>query len=284
MDTPRILILLTLILLSPSAFASVNPKTDDAQSGDTAKTFELTTIAVVRDAPQGHIVDVWDPETRFTSNVADGEWVRITGYFPNDEWQPYPRPLWIDRNYIQNFTPKKPAPKRSNRPDGIVRYIEIDKNSFELRVIEEKNDTRSVIFKTEVALGMDRCLPKSKGGRCYYTEAGEYAVRWKVHDPQGIEWCIPKSMEKEYAKAINRGQRCFRGAIGKYALNIGKSYAIHGTSNPRSIGKRVSHGCVRTDNADMKKLYKMMNVGDKVYILDRPEVVSDASADNSLAH
>ena len=268
MATLRTLTLLMLALPAQSVFASVNNATDDEQSGLTAQTYELTTIAVVRDAPQGHIVDIWNPETRFTSNVADGEWVRVTGYFPNDEWQPYPRPLWIDRNYVHSFTPK-PAPKHSNRPAGIVRYIEVDKNNFELRVIEEKDDNKAVIFKTEVALGMDRCLPKSKGGRCYYTEPGEYAVRWKVHDPQGIEWCIPKSMEKEYSKAINQGERCYRGAIGKYALNIGKTYAIHGTSNPRSIGKKVSHGCVRTANSDMEKLYKLMDVGDKVYIVEK---------------
>ena len=90
----------------------------------------------------------------------------------------------------------------------------------------------------------------------------------KIHDPEGIQWCIPKTMEKEYSRAIKRGERCYRGAIGKYALNIGKSYAIHGTSNPRSIGKRVSHGCVRTYNRDIKQIYQLMDVGDKVYIVD----------------
>lgn len=268
MDTLRTPVLLILVLLTSSVYATVNKKTDDEQSGDTADTYELTTIAVVRDAPDGRIVDIWDQATRFTSNVADGDWIRVTGYFPNGEWEAYPRPLWIDRNYIHSFTPK-PPPIRPNHPDGIVRYIEIDKENFELRVIESRDEDKSVIFKTRVALGMDRCLPKSKGGRCYFTEPGEYAVRWKIHDPKGIEWCIPKSMEKEYAKEINRGERCYRGAIGKYALNIGGSYAIHGTSNPKSIGRRVSHGCVRTHNKAMKKLYKLMAVGDKVYIVEK---------------
>jgi lipoprotein-anchoring transpeptidase ErfK/SrfK len=268
MDSFRPLILFTLSLLAFNGHASAKKTTVDEQADNTAQTFELTTIAVVRDAPQGRIVDIWNPQTRFTSNVAEGDWVRVTGHFPEDEWQPSPRPLWIDRNYVHHFKPKKPAPKRSNRPDGIVRYIEVDKNNFELRVIEEKDADRAVIFKTVVALGMDRCLPKTKGGRCYYTEPGEYHVRWKIHDPKGIEWCIPKSMEKEYAAAIDRGERCYRGAIGNYALNIGKTYAIHGTSNPRSLGKRVSHGCVRTANNAIEKLYTLMDVGDKVYIVE----------------
>jgi hypothetical protein len=269
MDCFRPSIFLILTMLTQASQASVD-KAESRDSDDrSAATYELTTIAVVRNAPDGQIVDIWDPNTRFTSTVADDGWVKITGHFPSSDWQALPEPLWIDSNYVRGFTPKKsavPTPKR--RPDGSIRYIEVDKSDFELRVIEEKNDDKAVLFKTVVALGMDRCLPKSKGGRCYYTEPGEYHVRWKVHDPKGIKWCIPKSMEKEYSKEIARGERCYRGAIGKYALNIGKTYAIHGTKNEGSLGKRVSHGCVRTANNDIRKIYSMMEIGDKVYIVD----------------
>ncbi len=255
-----------LILFSLHTEASVNNSGKDSHL-PTAKTFTLTTIAVVRDAPDGRIVDIWDSDTRFTSNVADGKWIRVTGYFPGDKWQPSAHPMWIDRHYVSTFQPKNHAPA-SSRPANIVSYIEVDKNNFELRVVEEKQKKKAVIFKSTVALGMDRCLSKEKGGRCYYTEPGEYQVRWKIHDPEGIEWCIPESMEKEYARDIERGERCYRGPIGTYALNIGKSYAIHGTSNTNSLGKRVSHGCVRTANGDMEKIYKLMEVGDKVFIVE----------------
>lgn len=261
---PLLFTLVTLISLHVQASVSTTITRDQDSA---AQTFTLTTIAVVRDAPDGRIVDIWDSDTRFTSNVADGNWIRVTGYFPDDTWQPNARPLWIDRHYVAAFQPKIAAP-RSKRPAGLVRYIEVDKHSFELRVVEEKDKEKAVIFKTVVALGMDRCLQKEKGGRCYYTEPGEYQVRWKVHDPEGIEWCIPESMEKEYANSIAHGKRCFRGPIGTHALNIGKSYAIHGTSNPRSLGKKVSHGCVRTANSDMEKIYKLMDVGDKVFIVE----------------
>lgn len=266
MECIRPLLIMLLALFSLHAQASVSNAKNSVQPL-AAQTYNLTTIAVVRDAPEGRIVDIWNSDTRFTSNVADGKWIRVTGYFPNNKWQPSSRPLWIDRHYVDTFRPQNSAPP-SNRPAGIVRYIEVDKNSFELRVIEEKEEKKAVIFKTVVGLGMDRCLPKEKGGRCYYTEAGEYEVRWKIHDPEGIEWCIPESMEKEYAKAIKRGERCYRGAIGTHALNIGKTYAIHGTSNPVSLGKKVSHGCIRTANSAMKKLYRLMEVGDKVFIVE----------------
>ncbi len=258
------LLLLTL-LFATTAQGSVgeSPAADDG-----AKTYRLKTIAVVRSAPEGEIVDVWNNNTLFTSNEADGDWVRVTGLFPDGtKWQPSKQSAWVDRHYITGVK-RKPQPKRSNRPDGIIRYIEIDKSDFELRVVEQRDEQQKILLKTTVAVGMDRCLPKEKGGKCYYTEPGEYNVRWKVHDPKGIEWCIPKNMEKEYASDIAAGKRCFRGAIGSHALNIGKTYAIHGTSNLSSLGKKISHGCVRTANQKIARIYDLMDVGDKVYIVE----------------
>ena len=43
-----------------------------------------------------------------------------------------------------------------------------------------------------------------------------------------------------------------------------KGYGIHGTNNPRSIGKRASHGCVRLRNRDVEDLFARVAVGDVV--------------------
>lgn len=259
-------VLFSILLLT--AFSAGHASVNRGEGEDPAKTYQLNTIAVVRSAPDGEIIDIWNNDTLFTSNEIQGDWVRVTGLFPDgNNWQANPNETWINRYYISPIK-RAPQPKPSNRPDGVIRYIEVDKSDFELRVVEERDDEKKVLLKTTVAVGMDRCLPKSKGGKCYYTEAGEYEVRWKVYDPKGIEWCIPKTMEKEYAADIAAGNRCFRGPIGSYALNIGKSYAIHGTSKLATLGKKVSHGCVRTANKQMTQIYKLVDVGDKVYITD----------------
>src|SRR5574340_346962 len=49
-----------------------------------------------------------------------------------------------------------------------------------------------------------------------------------------------------------------------------KGYGIHGTNNPRSIGRFASHGCVRMRNADVEELFEMISVGDQVEICDQP--------------
>ncbi|MHB8540635.1 MAG: L,D-transpeptidase [Candidatus Acidiferrales bacterium] len=43
-----------------------------------------------------------------------------------------------------------------------------------------------------------------------------------------------------------------------------KGYGIHGTNEPRLIGRRVSHGCIRLRNRDVKILFARVRVGDTV--------------------
>lgn len=254
-------LLITLLLFaSLPAVAGQGAATEPAA----AKTWRLATISAIRDTPDGRISGIWNAETLFTARQMDDNWLRISGHFPGDIWQPLEQPLWVSRHYAHEVVTAAPEPART----GPERYIVVNKNSFLLQVFERQGEADQIIYEATVAVGMDGCKPKEKGGRCYYTEPGEYAVRWKVHDPQGIEWCIPKYMENEYADDIANGQRCFRGAIGTHALNIGKSYAIHGTSRPDLLGRKVSRGCVRAANADMRRIYRLMDVGDKVIITE----------------
>ena len=46
-----------------------------------------------------------------------------------------------------------------------------------------------------------------------------------------------------------------------------KGYGIHGTNNPASIGRSVSHGCIRMRNRDVEELFRMVSVGDPVDLL-----------------
>jgi lipoprotein-anchoring transpeptidase ErfK/SrfK len=45
-----------------------------------------------------------------------------------------------------------------------------------------------------------------------------------------------------------------------------KSYGIHGTNAPKSIGKAVSHGCIRMAQRDLEELFELLRVGEKVEI------------------
>jgi hypothetical protein len=61
-------------------------------------------------------------------------------------------------------------------------------------------------------------------------------------------------------------QRRYKGVLGTHRLVMGDGYALHGTDDPDSIGRSVSHGCVRLRNEDIDRLYDMVDVGTPVYI------------------
>jgi hypothetical protein len=45
-----------------------------------------------------------------------------------------------------------------------------------------------------------------------------------------------------------------------------KSFGIHGTNVPNSIGKAASHGCIRMRQHDLEELFTMVRIGDKVQL------------------
>lgn len=45
-------------------------------------------------------------------------------------------------------------------------------------------------------------------------------------------------------------------------------YGIHGTTEPGSIGKNVTAGCVRLKNEDVEELYSIVPEGTEVVIVD----------------
>jgi len=60
--------------------------------------------------------------------------------------------------------------------------------------------------------------------------------------------------------------REYKGVLGTHRLNLGNGYALHGTNQPSSIGRSVSHGCIRLLNEDIAKLYDIVPIGTPIYI------------------
>lgn len=60
--------------------------------------------------------------------------------------------------------------------------------------------------------------------------------------------------------------RRVEGELGKYRLNLGEGYLLHGTPDKESIGFAATHGCVRLRDEDIEWLYTYVPVGTKVFI------------------
>ena len=63
--------------------------------------------------------------------------------------------------------------------------------------------------------------------------------------------------------------------LGTHALYLGwPQYAIHGTSRPYGIGRRVSSGCIRMYPESIIEFFEKVPVGTKVNVVDQPIKVS----------
>jgi len=93
---------------------------------------------------------------------------------------------------------------------------------------------------------------------------GAYPISRKVKWPS---WRPTPSMLKKEPNLPLVIQGGKRNPLGARALYLGDSpFRIHGTNNPRSIGKAASHGCIRMHNEDVKKLYSLVQLWDMVYV------------------
>ena len=72
----------------------------------------------------------------------------------------------------------------------------------------------------------------------------------------------PRGTYKIITKQPNPG-----GPFGVLWMGLSKPhYGIHGTNNPSSIGKSVSHGCIRMQNHDVLELSSKVPIGTDVVI------------------
>ena len=61
-------------------------------------------------------------------------------------------------------------------------------------------------------------------------------------------------------------QRRYLDVLGANRLYLGDGYGIHGTDAPSSIGRSISHGCIRVRNEDIETLFRIVAIGTPVYV------------------
>lgn len=83
--------------------------------------------------------------------------------------------------------------------------------------------------------------------------------------PVGIGKMLTRTPTGDY-RIINK-QSHPGGPFGVLWMGLSKPhYGIHGTNDPSSIGRKVSHGCIRMHNDDVLKLSSLVPIGTKVTI------------------
>ncbi len=97
-----------------------------------------------------------------------------------------------------------------------------------------------------------KVYPVAVGAAATPTPAGAFQIAVRIPHPT---WYGPR-------KVVAPGAS---NPLGTRWLGLSrKGYGIHGTNNPRSIGRSASHGCIRMRNADVEDLFDRVEVGDAV--------------------
>ena len=69
-----------------------------------------------------------------------------------------------------------------------------------------------------------------------------------------------------FVPPIGTKNRRIEGQLGKYKLDLGDGYMLHGTPHQHTVGNAVTHGCVRLRDEDIEWLFDNVPVGTKVYL------------------
>ena len=116
-----------------------------------------------------------------------------------------------------------------------------------------KNGTEYKVFPTSVPLNQE------------LTRLGYTKVTKKVVGP---EWRPTKKMRERDPQLPEFMPPGPDNPLGSHALYLSwPSYRIHGTSDPRKIGRQSSSGCVGLYNEQIEELFNLVEIGTPVRIL-----------------
>jgi len=141
------------------------------------------------------------------------------------------------------LAPESLTPGRKIKVWNAPFNILVDKSQ---NILYLKSDEE--IFKTyNVATGKDNCTP-----------VGTFKIANKIVNPTWFK----------KGKVIPAGDP--ENILGTrwMGFDTAPSYGIHGTTEPQSIGKQATSGCVRMLNQEVEELYSIIPVGTEVNIVD----------------
>ena len=100
----------------------------------------------------------------------------------------------------------------------------------------------------------------------FRTPRGARRVHHKATQPVWYkpDWAFLE--ENEPVPPAESPSRYVRGMLGRFALDIGNGYLVHGSPYRIGIGTRTTHGCIRMLDEDLELVYATLQIGDAVVL------------------
>jgi len=102
----------------------------------------------------------------------------------------------------------------------------------------------------------------------FSTPLGETVVTAKREKPVWVPGESARRDDPSLAHEVKPGPD---NPLGEYAVYLGgPTYLIHGTNDPRGVGRHSSRGCIRLYADDIAELYERVPIGTRVRVIDEP--------------
>lgn len=176
---------------------------------------------------------------------------------------------------IRADTPSVPAVDSVLVRSNPSLYVLVDLDRNELRLMSRDR----VLWSAPVGTGTGLSLEGEKGQSWEFsTPTGTFFVQLKERNPVWIrpDWYYVKNNLP--IPPADSPERYIPGDLGPAAIYFGQELAIHGTDKPELLGQRVSHGCIRLENANALRLFHNVQVGTPVVIIGGNSLKEDTSA------
>ncbi|MBP7589467.1 MAG: L,D-transpeptidase [Thermoanaerobaculia bacterium] len=142
-------------------------------------------------------------------------------------------------------------------------YVVVDTHNNRLRVYRGAKLLREAVCST----GSGIKLRDPRDGREWFfdTPQGEFKILRKQKNPLWIkpDWAF---IEEGYLPPKNARDRVDDFSLGDYGLYMRDGYIIHGTIFKTLLGKRVTHGCIRLGDEDLKFVFDTVPTDARVYL------------------
>ena len=145
------------------------------------------------------------------------------------------------------------TPARAQQPaDTALLRLDVNLPAYRLTARERGGAT------TEIRIAIGR--------RDFPTPTGRFSVTDITWNP----WWHPPS--SAWAANDTVTPPCPTNPMGSVKLGFGRGYFIHGTPAPQSVGRAASHGCLRTDNGDVRAL------AERIVTVVQPDALPEVQA------
>jgi len=142
-------------------------------------------------------------------------------------------------------------------------YITVDSYRNRLRIWKGDELLRDALCST--GSGVRLKDPRNGKEWIFDTPQGEMKILRKVKNPVWVkpDWAF---IEEGFLPPKGMRDRVDDFSLGDYGLYMRDGYIIHGTIFKTLLGKRVTHGCIRLGDEDLKFAYDTVPAGARVFL------------------